>query len=109
MTDELLDRYGELPRAASNLLLVALIRSLAERCDITQLRQDGADVHIGAPELDVEVWMELSSRYPGRLRMMVSANPYIRYRVAKGPHALEELRDLLSAYLEIAAKKTVDK
>ncbi|MBQ3483761.1 MAG: transcription-repair coupling factor [Clostridia bacterium] len=105
MTDELLDRYGELPRAASNLLLVALIRSLAERCGITQIRQDGADVHICAPALDVDAWMELSSRFPNRLRMMLSANPYIRYHIAKSGRALEELRDLFSAYLEI----TVDK
>ncbi|MBR6728444.1 MAG: transcription-repair coupling factor, partial [Clostridia bacterium] len=35
MTDELLDRYGDLPKAASNLLRIALIRSLAQKCGIT--------------------------------------------------------------------------
>ena len=111
MTDELLDRYGDLPRAASNLLTVALIRSRAERCGITQVRQDGAVVHICSPELDVDAWMELSARFPGKLRMMLSANPYIQYRIDKGAAGLEGLVTLFGAYLELLEerKKTVDK
>ena len=108
MTDELLDRYGELPKAASNLLQVALIRSLAEKCGITQIRQDGADVHICSPALDVDVWMELAARFPGKLRMMLSANPYIRYHIEKGADPLRDLTELFSAYGEIR-KKAVDK
>ena len=101
MTDELLDRYGDLPRAASNLLQIALIRSLAESCGITQIRQDGADVHIGSPSLEVDVWMELSARFPGKLRMMLSANPYIRYHIEKGCDALGDLIELFLTYRQI--------
>ncbi|MBE6701964.1 MAG: transcription-repair coupling factor [Ruminococcaceae bacterium] len=112
MTDELLDRYGDLPKAASNLLRIALIRSLAQNCGITQIRQDGADVHIGAPQLDVEIWMELANRFPGKMRMMLSASPYIRYHIEKKTAALEDLIELFLAYGQIAEdrkKKTVDK
>jgi transcription-repair coupling factor (superfamily II helicase) len=109
MTDELLDRYGDLPRAASNLLFIALIRSLAQKCGITQLRQDGNDVHICSPALNVDVWMELSARFPGKLRMMLSANPYIRYRMEKKAGALEGLVELFLACRELSEKKTVDK
>ena len=112
MTDELLDRYGDLPRAASNLLQIALIRSLAQECGITQIRQDGADVHICSPQLDVDIWMELSARFPGKLRMMLSANPYIRYHIDKKEDALEGLIELFLAYGELREskqKKTVDK
>jgi transcription-repair coupling factor (superfamily II helicase) len=105
MTDELLDRYGELPRAASNLLRIALIRSLAQECGITQIRQDGSDVHICSPALNVDVWMELSARFPGKLRMMLSANPYIRYRIEKSNTALENLIELFLACKELSLKK----
>ena len=105
MTDELLDRYGELPRAASNLLRIALIRSLAQECGITQIRQDGGDVHICSPKLDVDIWMELSARFPGKLRMMLSANPYIRYRIEKSNTALENLIELFRACKELSLKK----
>ncbi|MBR7181181.1 MAG: transcription-repair coupling factor [Clostridia bacterium] len=111
MTDELLDRYGELPRAASNLLKIALLRSRAERCGITQIRQDGATVHIVSPNLDVDIWMELSARFPGKLRMMLSANPYIQYRIDKGQAGLDGLVTLFGAYLELLESdaKKVDK
>ncbi len=109
MTDELLDRYGDLPRAAKNLLEIALIRSLAARCGITQIRQDGADIAICGEQLDVDCWMELSAAFPGKLRMMVSAVPYIRYRPGKPLVALGELRDLLLRLVELTDKKKVDK
>ena len=111
ITDELLDRYGELPRAAANLLKIALLRSRAERCGITQIRQDGATVHIVSPNLDVDIWMELSARFPGKLRMMLSANPYIQYRIDKGQAGLDGLVTLFGAYLELLESdaKKVDK
>ena len=107
MTDELLDRYGNLPRAATNLLKIALIRSLAERCGITQIRQDGGDVSIHAPELNVDAWMELSTTFAGKLRMMMSGSPYIRFRPTKGATLLSELLALMTALADI--EKGVDK
>ena len=110
MTDELLDRYGDLPRPASNLLRIALIRSLAEEAGITQIRQDGGDVHICSPDPDLAIWREVEPRFKGRLRMMLSANPYIRFRIDKVGDALEDLIALFTLYVQIAReKKTVDK
>ena len=107
MTDELLDRYGNLPRPSSNLLKIALIRSLAERCGITQIRQDGGDIAICAATLNVDAWMELSATFGGQLRMMMSATPYIRYRPLKGATLLADLLALMTALSDI--EKRVDK
>ena len=107
MTDELLDRYGDLPRAASNLLKIALIRSLAQRCGITQIRQDGGDIAICGESLNVEDWLELSSVFKGKIRMMMSGAPYIRYRPAKATAALPELLELMLALSNI--EKALDK
>ena len=109
MTDELLDRYGDLPRAASNLLSIALVRSLAATCGITQIRQDGTDIAICGEALDVDHWLELSAAFPGKLRMMMSATPYIRYRAAKGAAMLPELLSLFLELSQLTAKKGVDK
>ena len=103
MTDELLDRYGELPQAASNLLEISLIRSLAQNAGITQLRQNGAELFIASPDLDVEVWMVLADEFKGKMRMMMSDNPTIRFRMEKGRKGLEELKTLFVRYGEIAA------
>ena len=56
--------------------------------------------------------MELSARFPGKLRMMLSANPYIRYRMERGNAALEGMIELFFAYSDVKSsteKKTVDK
>ena len=109
MTDELLDRYGNLPRPATNLLHIALIRSLAARCGITQIRQDGSDIAICGDALDVDIWLELSNRFAGKLRMMMSAAPYIRFRPAKGAGALAELLKLFLELFRLTGEKKVDK
>ena len=102
MTDELLDRYGDLPQAAANLLEIAYIRSLAQNAGITQLRQNGTELFIAAPELDVKVWMVLADEFKGKMRMMMSDNPTIRFRMEKGKKGLEELKTLFLRYGEIA-------
>ncbi len=109
MTDELLDRYGDLPRAASNLLQIALLRALAERCGMVRLRQEGAVVLITPDQVEVDIWMALADRFAGRLRMILSGVAHIRFRVEKGATLPAELCELFSAYLEIQAQKGVDK
>ena len=49
--------------------------------------------------------MELSKRFPGKLRMLLSANPSIQYRMEKGKEGLSGLETLLSAYQELAKLK----
>ncbi len=104
MTDELLDRFGDLPRAASNLLQIALIRSLAARAGVTQLRQDGATVHIALPEPALDVWLALADERVGRLRMILSATPSIQYRLEKGKNGLDDLLSLFLRYHELSTK-----
>ena len=101
MTDELIDRYGDLPPAAQNLLQIALIRSLAERAGVTQIRQDGGTVYIAAAELELDVWMQLAKEFPGKLRMLMSATPSIRYQIEKGKQGLAGLKTLFLRYDEI--------
>ncbi len=105
MTDELLDRYGELPRAASNLLQIALIRSLAACAGVTNLRQDGNTLIITVPDPALDVWMALANEREGRLRMVLSTPPTIRYRMEKGTAGLDDLVSLFLRYRECAEKK----
>ncbi len=105
MTDELLDRYGNLPPAAANLLQIALVRSLAAKAGVTQLRQDGATVYIATPTPVLDVWMALAEEHKGRLRMILSATPAVQYRMEKGKAGLEELKKLFVRYHEIAQAK----
>lgn len=103
MADELTDRYGTLPRPAENLLHIALIRSLAERCNITGIRQQGNEISLYSPDFDTEIWLTLSKEFPGQLRMMMSGSPYIRFK-PKG-NALSMTEALLTRLFEETEKK----
>lgn len=46
MLEELLDRFGELPRAVLNLLAIARMKALAHRAYVTEIKQMGKDVRI---------------------------------------------------------------
>ena len=105
MTDELLDRYGEPPLPASNLLQIALIRSLAARAGVTNLRQDGTTLIITLPDPALDVWMALANERAGKLRMVLSDPPTIRYRMEKGRAGLDDLTSLFLRYHECVQTK----
>ncbi len=104
VTDELVDRFGEPPMPTRNLLRIALIHSLAVRCRITSIRQDGGEVHIYPQKLDIDVWSELSDLF-GRLRVMMSGEPHICLRLQKGDDALPLIHKMFEKYMEISHEK----
>lgn len=46
MTDELIDRFGEMPKAVHNLLYVAYLKSLAHHAYMTDVKQKGEKSHL---------------------------------------------------------------
>ena len=46
MLEELLDRFGEMPKAVLNLLAIARMKALAHRAYVTEIKQTGADMRI---------------------------------------------------------------
>lgn len=46
MTDELIDRFGEMPKAVYNLLYVAYLKSLAHHAYMTDVKQKEKKSHL---------------------------------------------------------------
>ena len=46
MLEELMDRFGEPPKAVENLLAIAALKALAHKVYITEIKQTGKDVKI---------------------------------------------------------------
>ncbi len=105
VTDELVDRFGEPPVAARNLLRIALIHSMAVKCRVTAIRQNGNEVHIYPQSFDVDIWSELAAEFTGRLRVLISGEPHICMRLQKGDTALELIHKLFEKYMEIGNEK----
>ena len=104
VTDELVDRYGEPPRATLNLLHIALVHNLAIKCSFTSVREDGTGIHITPTRLDIDAWSELSDEYPSRLRIVMAGEPHVCFRPQKGDDTLSLLQKMFEKYIEISHK-----
>ena len=102
--DELIDRYGDVPKPTQTLLMVALVRSAAMRCGITTIIEEQSEIRITPSVFDFEVWSELSEEYRGRLRVIMSEHPTVAFRKQKDDDVTAILYRLFCRYEEILKK-----
>ena len=102
MTDELCDRYGDLPAPAVNLLNIALARALAEACGVTSIRQEGNTVFFTQDQLDIDIWSDLSDMTKGRLRFAgMSKDAAIKLQLKQGEDMLGIIHKIFEKYLSL--------
>jgi transcription-repair coupling factor (superfamily II helicase) len=102
--DELIDRFGDVPKPTYDLLTVALARSAAMKCGILTVVEDTTDIRVNPSVFDFEVWAELADEYKGRIRVLMSDTPAVSIRKQKGDNVPELLYDLFLRYLQILEK-----
>lgn len=86
MQDEMLDRFGELPKPVNNLLNIALIKALAHEADITNVIHKNNEVNIimfRRAKINIAMIPELIKKYNNDLVFRPEANPYFVYRFTK--------------------------
>ncbi|NLZ36797.1 MAG: transcription-repair coupling factor [Clostridiales bacterium] len=107
ITDELLDRWGNLPTEVSNLLQISLIRGLGTKSGMEKISWEGVNITFLPYKAEIAVWTELASdsRNKGRILMNVGVKPYIQFRMKRGEDVLEMTLLTLKRYLKIAAGK----
>ena len=107
VSEELVDRYGQLPEPVANLLAVARLRIHARRAGVTEIVVQGNYLRFSPVELPDSRTMRLSRLYPGSLvkpatRTILVPRP-MTARVGGQPvrdtALLDWLRDLLDAVL----------
>ena len=102
--DELIDRYGDVPKPTQTLLMVALVRAAAMRCGMTTIIEEQSEVRVTPSVFDFEVWSELSDLYRGRIRVLMSENPTVAIRKQKGDDVIGMLYKIFCQYEEILKK-----
>lgn len=86
MTDELTDRFGDIPKTAYNLMRIALLKSNAHQSYITEIKSNRRDMKLrmlGSADIDVAGIVELVKKMEGRLRFTNGENPYFTYSFGK--------------------------
>ena len=82
MQDELMDRFGEIPRSVENLLKIARLRAAAHRAFVTEVfvnRQEVRLTMFPKAELKTEGIPELIGRYKGDLKLVPGETPVFHY------------------------------
>lgn len=105
ITDELLDRYGDLPKTVISLLAIALLRSRAIACGINKIVEEGSTVRIYQDEVDMEAWLELSAAFPNAMKLIQSPEEHITVKPGRSGDTVAFLLSLLDKYLEIKNQK----
>ena len=91
MQDELMDRYGDMPKAVLNLLAVALMKSEAHRAFITDVTANGKTLKLAMlkdAEVDVSRIGDLLETFKPRLKFIPGEIPVFEYKMD------EEIRDV---------------
>ncbi len=101
ISDEFLDRFGEPPKTVERLILVALMKALAEKLGFSKISFVGGDLvfFTGRPELSV--WSEVFAKFSG-MRIAPTADRVI-YRYS-GSDAVEAGSGILSEYYRVKSE-----
>ncbi len=100
--DELLDRFGELPKETENLLHVALVRRMAAELGFTAIEQKSNIVALYSSDLNMPIATALSKNPELRGSVMVSlgSKPHIAIKLKIGQSVLSALMNTLNTYGE---------
>ena len=93
MLEELLDRFGEPPKAVENLLAIAALKALAHKVYITEIKQTGYDVKITMfkrAKLDPSGFPKILEKYKNNMKMHLDESPYFQVSL-KGRRPKETL------------------
>ena len=112
MLEELMDRFGEPPKAVQNLLLVSRLRAQAHDLYLTELTQKDEEIRMVLYEkaqVNTAGIDGLLKQYRGRLKFTIDKNPYFLYtRQKKGgrevDNVLDTVRDLLADMERLMSK-----
>ena len=82
--DELIDRYGDIPEAASALVETVYVRKLAGKCGFNLIKQKGNMVLLyfkGKTAMPLHLLSQLMQEHKGRLMFSAGKTPYLSYKV----------------------------
>ena len=104
LSDEIIDRYGDMPKPVENLLMIALIRANALKCGITSITQEGNEFRVVPSHIDIEIWSEIEENFAGKMKIILSSKPYLSLRPEKSQFGLAVINKTLEKYIELVNK-----
>ena len=97
VTDEILDRYGTMPKEIENLLEITRIKMLARELYIMKINQRLENVvfHFEKEKFNVDCIDKLMKIYRNRIKFSPATEPYITFKISNIKNILAEIQDFL--------------
>ncbi|MBR0600439.1 transcription-repair coupling factor [Sinanaerobacter chloroacetimidivorans] len=99
ITDELMDRFGEMPKETENLIKISYIRALAEKAGILRIHEEPKKIVFDFHEknmLSPQAMANLSQKYGMNLLIHAGVKPFIKCNIS-GKNKLHEIIIFLSS------------
>ncbi len=106
ITEELIDRFGNVPKEVNNLIKVAFIKTLCKKLNIKEIIQSNKFIRfmfITNRGLSVEAINYMLKKYPLRVKFDSSKEPFVKYQLnsVEQNSLLEEIKTLLEELCDI--------
>ena len=113
MTEELLDRFGDIPKKVQQLLHIAALKGLAHEAYVTAVEQKGDTFKLtlyGRAKIDVQKIPALLASYRNTLTFRAEETPYFLYRKLgrSGKETGESVLDTVRKVLEDIRKLKIE-
>ena len=98
--DELIDRFGDIPKAVQNLIIVGQIKSIARGLGIEKVSEKNGEViltFLAQNKLTAEMIMNMVSAMGSRAVVNGGRKPFIKYRISDNRRKAEEILQLVQA------------
>ncbi len=99
--DELIDRYGDIPRTVENLFMISYIRAQGSVLRFNKITQSENSIHIIPDDFNTAVWMAMAAAYNGRITLTPGDKPYAGVRIKRGDDPLKLIVEILRKYTEL--------
>ena len=103
MQDELMDRFGDMPKNVTNLLIIALLKSMAHNAWITEITNEDKSIKIYVyreAKIDTNKVPALIESYKGKMKFCTDVRPYFLLQMDKKINDMEEYRKVLIQVIE---------
>lgn len=97
VTDELIDRFGDVPDAVKGLVDVALIRNIAARNSIVEISQKNDTMVFYPTQLDLKKMSNLVALMRSKVSINACIKPFITVKMSKGEKPIDIIRTTLYA------------
>ncbi len=100
ITDELLDRYGDLPKPVIELLNVSLLRRIGSDAGMSKIERRASNLLLYPVEMNAEIWTKIALENKGKILLNIGSHPYVSVKIEKNQDIFESIGSLLKKYIQ---------